>query len=538
MTRLRNPLPPKYSVARAAAIARSPVPRILRLAFALFAALLAASCVMPAPQERSQPVEQSKRANTPPAATAIPPTATNRPIIDAAQSATIAPEPTRVITHTVAPGDTLTRIAARYNITVRELLDANDLPNPDLLAVGYVLKLPQVSVETSPGFRILPDSRLVRSVRSADFDTSAFVAAQPGALRDMTLTIDNKQYRAAQIIERASLEFSVDARILLAFLEHFAGLLTDANAPNEKQLYPLLSRESAPRRAGLYSQLSWLADRLNQGYYDWKYRGETQLRFADGNALHYDTALNAGAVAVQYALGQLLPPDAWKTAAGESGLHATYMALFGDPFLDAHLTVPDGLRQPTLTLPFPRGEVWRYTGGFHGGWGNGSAWAAIDFAPPEEAASAYACYESSFAATAAANGVIARAEEGLVVLDLDGDGDEATGWTILYLHIDHHDTLQAGQTIEAGNLLGYPDCVGGVSYATHLHIARRFNGEWIPADCARCPPAVSAPPFVMSDWRVVGLGSQLYQGFLVNQADNRSVVAEQGRHTDINAISW
>ena len=128
-----------------------------------------------------------------------------------------------------------------------------------------------------------------------------------------------------------------------------------------------------------------------------------------------------------------------------------------------------------------------------------------------------------------ADGVIARLAEGLVVLDLDGDGQESTGWTILYLHIDHHDALQVGQAVEAGNLLGYPACIGGYSNATHLHIARRYNGEWLPADCARCPPGQSIPPFVLGEWRVVGLGSQLYQGFLVNQRDNRSVVAEQGQ---------
>ena len=79
---------------------------------------------------------------------------------------------------------------------------------------------------------------------------------------------------------------------------------------------------------------------------------------------------------------------------------------------------------------------------------------------------------------------------------------------------------------------------GGFSTATHLHIARRYNGEWLPADCNRCPVGADAPPFVMSGWKVVGLGSQLYQGFLVNIRDNRSVIAEQGRHTDVNTISW
>ena len=124
------------------------------------------------------------------------------------------------------------------------------------------------------------------------------------------------------------------------------------------------------------------------------------------------------------------------------------------------------------------------------------------------------------------------------MLDLDGDGNEGSGWSILYLHIDHHEALKAGHIVEAGNILGYPSCSGGVTTATHLHIARRYNGEWIPAHCNRCAADVSIPSFVMSDWQVVGLGSQLYQGFLIHQLDNRSAVAEQGRYTDINAISW
>ncbi len=38
-------------------------------------------------------------------------------------------------------------------------------------------------------------------------------------------------------------------------------------------------------------------------------------------------------------------------------------------------------------------------------------------------------------ATAAAPGIVARSELGTVVLDLDGDGDERTGWVIFYFHI-------------------------------------------------------------------------------------------------------
>ena len=202
----------------------------------------------------------------------------------------------------------------------------------------------------------------------------------------------------------------------------------------------------------------------------------------------------------------------WEQDIEEAGLYQSYRDLFGDPFAGSFAILPPDLSQPPLTLPFPRGDVWRFTGGFHGGWGNGSAWAAVDFAPPAEAGQGGGCFQSSYPITAAARATIARLETGVIVLDLDFDGDEGSGWTLLYLHLDRQDSLQAGQTVEAGSILGYASCAGGFSTATHLHLARRYNGEWLPADCNRCPPEVTVPAFVMSGWKVVGLGSQLLSG--------------------------
>ena len=450
--------------------------------------------------------------------------------------------------HTVQPGDTLTRIAERYNVSINALLNANDLPNPDFLEVGQVINLPQTPVEYTPAFRIVPDSRLVRSAGAIAFDTDAFLRSQTGILPQInvftpTRLADGTQrsdaLTASQIIERVSREYSVDARLLLAFLEHFAGLVTTATDEENALLYPFVAPDAPTPtgRKGLYAQLSWLADRLNEGYYGWKYRSVTILEAADGSRLNFHPDLNAGTIGLQFAIAQMRDAERWEFDVGETGLFETYQRLFGDPFEDAHETRPAELLQPLLTLPFPRGDVWRFTGGFHGGWGNGSAWSAVDFAPPDEERASW-CFTSSFPVTAIAAGNIARIDDGVIVLDLDGDGNEASGWTILYLHVSPHDALQEGQVVASGNILGYTSCAGGFSTATHLHIARRFNGEWIPADCNRCPLGVAVPPFVMSNWQVVGLGSQLYQGFLVNTLDNRSVIAEQGRFTDVNAISW
>ncbi|MCY4064547.1 MAG: LysM peptidoglycan-binding domain-containing protein [Chloroflexi bacterium] len=454
----------------------------------------------------------------------------------------------QLASHTVQRGDTLTRIAERYDVSINALLNANNLPNPDFLEVGQVINLPQTPVEYTPAFRILPDSRLVRSVDAFRFDTDAFLRSQAGMLPQInvftpTRLADGTQrsdaLTASQIIERVSREYSVDARLLLAFLEYFAGLVTASTEEEEALLYPFVAPDASTQtgRKGLYAQLSLMADRLNQGYYDWKYRSKTILEAVDGSRLNFHPDLNAATIGVQFAIAQMRSLEQWESDVGEAGLFETYRRLFGDPFEDAHETTAADLVQPLLTLPFPRGDVWRFTGGFHGGWGNGSAWSAVDFAPPDEDKTSW-CYTSNFPITAIARGIIARIDDGVIVLDLDGDGNEGSGWTILYLHISPHDAVHEGQVVDAGNILGYTSCAGGFSTATHLHIARRFNGEWIPADCNRCPPGVAVPPFVMSNWKVLGLGSQLYQGFLVNNLDNRSVIAEQGRFTDVNAISW
>ena len=457
---------------------------------------------------------------------------------------------TPITSHTVAAGETLTRIAERYAVSVAALLAANELSNPDFLEIGQVLLLPQPPVDYTSAFRILPDSRLVRSVGASEFNSAQFIRSMPGALRAMTDTVPTRasdgathseELGAGAVVQRVSREYSVDARILLAFLEYSAGLLTDASVDPQRQRYPLLDASHASYtrdRAGLYRQLIWLADTLNRGYYDWKYRAARILEFAADSRLYYEPSLNAGTVAVQYALAKMREVADWEQDIEEDGLYRSYRQLFGDPFAGAFPTVPPDLSQPRLTLPFPRGDVWRFTGGFHGGWGNGSAWAAVDFAPPAETGQGGGCYVSSYPITAAAGGTIARLETGVVVLDLDFDGDEGSGWTLLYLHLDRPESLQEEQTVEAGSILGYASCAGGFSAATHLHLARRYNGEWLPADCNRCPPEATVPAFVMSGWKVVGLGNQLYQGFMVNMQDNRSTVAEQGRFSDINAISW
>lgn len=51
--------------------------------------------------------------------------------------------------HTVRPGETLSRIARRYGLTVAQLIDANALPDPDRIEIGERLRLPAAALRAA-----------------------------------------------------------------------------------------------------------------------------------------------------------------------------------------------------------------------------------------------------------------------------------------------------------------------------------------------------------------------------------------------------
>jgi LasA protease len=439
----------------------------------------------------------------------------------------------------VQPGDTLSAIAAANGVSVDTLLQINTLANPDRLEVGQVIRLPDPPQTQGTDFKLVPDSRMVRGPGSSSFNVLDFVSRQPGYIRTATDVVNTQTFTAARLVERVALEYSVDPRLLLALLEYKSNWLSNPEPSEYARTYPMGAQASPLGfdRNGLYRQLTWAADQLNYGYYGWKNRGLDSVEFTDGTRIRFATSLNAGTVGVQYLLSQFNDYYTWQQQVGADGLYRTYVGYFGDPFAGAiDPVVPIGIEQPALALPFPQGETWFYTGGPHGGWGSGSAWAAVDFAPPDDInLVTSACYVSQYFATAVAPGIIARTDEGTVILDLDGDGDESTGWTILYLHMSERDRIAPGTTVQIGDRIGRPSCEGGFSTGTHMHIARRYNGEWIPAYCEACPAGNDRPPFVMNGWTVVGLTGQEYQGYMVKGSDRR--IAEQGRHIADNQVA-
>jgi len=329
------------------------------------------------------------------------------------------------------------------------------------------------------------------------------------------------EMNGAGIIHLVARRYSVNPLLLLGLLEYQSGWLTQAEPPAQNLVYPM--GYYANGWEGLFAQLSWAADQLNLGYYRWRADWSGPFLLADGYVINPGLGINAGTAAVQQLFSQLYPADVWRQVVGEAGFAQTFANLFGDPFerrIDP--LKPVDLKQPLLQLPIEEGFEWSFTGGPHSAWGDYAGWAALDFAPPGDM---FGCVVSNDWIVAVADGLVIRAENGEVMLDLDGDGYEQTGWVLQYMHVESRHRVEAGAYLQAGDLIGHASCEGGVTTGTHLHLARKYNGEWIPAD--------GSLPFEMDRWVSSGAGWP-YDGYLSRD----SIVLEAcACRNEINQIS-
>jgi LysM repeat protein len=439
---------------------------------------------------------------------------------------TPTPDPSRIlptlrsetVEYKVRPNDTLESIASRFGIGVNTLIQANQITNPDMISVGDILIVPPPDpMPEGPGFKILPDSELVYGPGSKDFDIIGFVQFHNGYLFTYQDEVEGEMTLGADIVTRVSLDYSINPRLLLALIEYQCGWVTQSE-PDESSLEYPLGYENAWRK-GLYQQLKWAANELNRGYYLWGVNGVSSFVLHDDNVVPPSPKINAGTAALQYVLGLLVDYSTWLIAVRGDGVFMTFNQLFGYPFdfaLDP--LTPEGLTQPYLQLPFEPDKIWSFTGGPHGCWGSGSAWGALDFAPPGEA---LGCVQSDAWIVAMANGLVVRSGNGVVIQDLDGDGYEQTGWVLLYLHIETRDRIPENTYLKTGEYVGHPSCEGGTSTGTHVHIARKYNGEWISGD--------GPIPFNLEGWISQGYGIA-YNGNLIR--NGQMVEAWTGRRPE------
>ncbi len=510
---------------------------LLPLAACLLAALACTRSNVPAPGGvgagvvapsrliDASPTEQPATANPTMQASVSNPTPSPEPTVAGASTLEPLASPTfpptaevdvehsnETVLYRTQPGDVLRSIAVRFGVLPADIISSSGQPlsAAGLLPANQILFIPRRLGPTGPSDSLLPDSEIVFSPHAIDFDIQGFVAAQAGYLSHYREFVSGHNRTGAQVVALAARDHSINPRILLALLEYHSSWVSRTDSPHGDELrYPLghLSEDAQ----GLYRQLTWAANELGTGYYDWRAGTISELIFPDSSLVRLAPELNAGTVAIQYYFSLRSSGRDWAQAVSVDGFIQSYWHLFGDPFDYAHPIYDDGLKQPDLILPFIKGRIWAFTGGPHGAWEAESAWAALDFAPSTLLPG---CAESDDWVVAAAAGVVDRVENGVVVLDLDGDGEEQSGWSLLYLHIGKYPLVEVGDLLEQGDLIGHPSCLGGVATGTHVHIARKYNGEWILAD--------GPLPFTLSGW-AARAGALPYQGALIR--DDQVVLA-------------
>jgi hypothetical protein len=404
-------------------------------------------------------------------------------------------------------GDTLPALGARFNTTVDEILQANPIIPRDAttMPVGLPMKIPIYYLPLwGTAYQSIPDHAFVNGPAQVGFNTSAFVETTSGWLKDYRTYAGGKRRTGAEMVDYVAVNYSVSPRLLLAILEYQAGALSQPERPSAKYLLGF-------RRTfydSPYLQLVIAANTLNNGYYGWRSGSLTEYDLLDHSLMRLDPWQNAGSVAIQYYFSRLYGEDEYLVSIGPDGLAGTYKTFFGDPWHDPIIIIPGSLQQPELRFPFLPGHVWAYTSGPHTGWGTGEPFAALDFAPASDVSGCYTAARDLFA-TAMADGFIVRADVDGVILDLDKDGDERTGWVLYYLHTATDSRISVGKEVRAGEPIGYPSCEGGSSTGTHVHVARKYNGEWILA--------TGSLAFNLEGW-VAGGGEESRDGTLTRGA--------------------
>ena len=414
-----------------------------------------------------------------------------------------------LVNYTVQSGDTLPALARRFQTGEQDIAALN----PWLVASGQPTTLPpgralSIRLAVEPNWEsqvvLLPDYLFVDGPAQVGFDIQGYLNHTNGWLKNYNDPSTILTRSGAGMVEDFALNYSISPRLLLALLEYQLHALSQPNPPES---FSLGSPDSY--RTYLSMQLSWAANVLNNGYYGWRLGRWHQFTAVDGGLIIPSPWENASSTALRYYFSRFLTGEEYQEAVSPAGLLHTYEELFGKIDWSARADkplLPVDLHQPVLTLPFHAGVRWALTGGPHSGWGIGDPLAAIDFAPPSTQTG---CDPSPQWATAVAGGVVARSEDGQVLLDLDGDGNVQTGWVIQYLHIYQKNAPAVGTHLKVGDLLGHPSCDGGHANGRNLHIARLYNGEWMPVG--------GEVPFVLDGWTAEA-GPQEYQGSL-NRGD-------------------
>lgn len=416
-------------------------------------------------------------------------------------------------------GDTLNVVARHFGVTPAEITSPNLLPESGIIPPGQYLVIPINDTNREQRDMILPDSAVINSPCALELNITEFVNNAGGYLSSFSQVVAGERISGAAVVQRVADNQSVNPLLLLAFIEYRSGLVY-GHYPPVDIYHPLeLNNE---RFKGLYQELSLAARMINAGYYGWRYGTLNDMIFIDEIGARVPANLNAGSVGVIHLFARLYPSFEWEARLlGADGFLLRYQAMFGDPMICASRVEPlltDQVVTPELQLPFAEGEVWVFTAGPHYSWVEGTPLGALDFAPNIKDAD---CFVSPKYAVAVASGTVTRSDNGVVMQTLEDENGLPSGWEVLYMHIAAEDRVAQGVRLKANDPVGHPSCEGGNATGSHVHIARKYKGEWIGS--------AELLPFILSGWQVIP-GRTIYTGTLVKE--ERVVFARQGGDSD------
>lgn len=414
------------------------------------------------------------------------------------------PEPGKQL-YCTQSGDRLDAIARRFRVNTSQIQGSVGLEPNAILAVNTRLGLPTPTFSTPYNQPALPDNAIIYGPDSVSADIVTYAQNAGGYLSQYKQYLYDGWHSGPEIVALVAVETSTNPRLLLSLVEYQSNWLFGHPADADLDLSPL--NYEAVGVEGLYSELQVAARELSRGYYGWREGTLQTLTFRDKHTADIAPQLNVGSVAVQNLFAGLYDEgNFYNKLYGPDGFLAFHAGMFGDPWAraaSAGTLMPANIIQPELSLPFPLGETWALTSGPHITWQYGTPRGAIDFAPLDDLPG---CIISPNWAVAAAPGLVVRSQRGAVAIDLDGDGNEGTGWVLLYMHLTPEGRAGVNTWLSQDDHVGHPSCEGGVSTGTHLHIARKFNGEWISAE--------GPLPLVLDGWQAVARPGN-YAGLLI-----------------------
>jgi len=166
--------------------------------------------------------------------------------------------PGELVDYIAQNGDTLPALAARFNTTIAEIMEANPIIPQDATTMppGFPMKIPIYYLPLwGTAFQSIPDHAFVNGPAQIGFSTSAFVASTSGWLKN-----------GAEAIDYVATNYSVSPQLLLALLEYQTGALTQPNVPTGRYMlgFRRVNYETP------YLQMVIAANTLNHGYYSWR----------------------------------------------------------------------------------------------------------------------------------------------------------------------------------------------------------------------------------------------------------------------------